>query len=740
MKSNFILVVVLFISFMSIISGSASAEPLEVARVLPASTSLGQEFEVTLNINVDETTKPESYILYETVPAGFEVTGHEGMSYNAGNRQLKLVGVESSYYGTKIVSHSIIYTVKSASSQNGAFSGSVRYDNQNHDITGDNKISLSTALPEDTKESASDITNNDNNNNAGSTGSTNNANAENNPPVVSDAPATPATTINALEEQAAVISDAYAGYGHNCNTDSCESSLSCKRDLMSSNSICCKADECAANGACPPQYSCSTTPKKLCYNGGWIDVLNYEVNCVDNIDNDCDGKIDTKDSDCPVQPVCGNNVCEASETKTTCPLDCGSGLNIIVRSDDIAPLWSTDNEIYLMEYIRNMSIPQTVGVIPYSNMGTIKLGDDTKLVNYLVSIKNDPLIEIGLHGFDHSVDEFLGIGQIAASSKITEGRNVLKNTLSVDTTTFLPPYYSYDENTLYGASDAGIKIFSAGWNAIDMGHGFKEYPTGLWNIPATTDIYDWSGQVLYSAQDIESSCENAMAQFGTCVIIVHHHLFVDQDNNIDPDKIAVLRDVMLWVKSKESNGVKLKTLGENKANTIPNATICEPVWVLNNTWSACINNFQIKNYYDSKNCNRTDTKPADLTGICNAPLSSIGVYRTLPKNASIGQELTVSLSVDVDETRKPKSYVLYETIPLGFDIIDTGGMQYTSSTRTLKLMVFESKYFGTVIQDRVITYKIKPANIPTMPFDGYIRLNGGNYNTVGDSQVSVGGG
>jgi len=43
-----------------------------------------------------------------------------------------------------------------------------------------------------------------------------------------------------------------------------------------------------SNNACYTEYSCVSGPTKLCYNGGWIDVLNYEVNCVDDIDNDCD--------------------------------------------------------------------------------------------------------------------------------------------------------------------------------------------------------------------------------------------------------------------------------------------------------------------------------------------------------------------------------------------------------------------------------------------------------------------
>ncbi len=69
-----------------------------------------------------------------------------------------------------------------------------------------------------------------------------------------------------------------------------------------------------------------------------------------------------------------------------------------------------------------------------------------------------------------------------------------------------------------------------------------------------------------------------MARFGTCVIVVHHQLFTDQNNNIDPKKIEVLNNIMLWVKSKESAGVKLKTIGKHKNmdSTPPSITIITP--------------------------------------------------------------------------------------------------------------------------------------------------------------------
>jgi hypothetical protein len=56
--------------------------------------------------------------------------------------------------------------------------------------------------------------------------------------------------------------------------------------------------------------------------------------------------------------------------------------------------------------MRNMGIPLSVGIIPSTMGGSIKLGDDSKLADYLISIRNDPNVEISIHGLRHETSEF----------------------------------------------------------------------------------------------------------------------------------------------------------------------------------------------------------------------------------------------------------------------------------------------------------------------------------------------
>ena len=50
---------------------------------------------------------------------------------------------------------------------------------------------------------------------------------------------------------------------------------------------------------------------------------------------------------------------------------------------------------------------------------------------------------------------------------------------------------------------------------------------------------------------------------------------------------------------------------------------CTPNWVLNSTWSTCVNNTRQKNYYDSNNCNE-GTAPAPVTESCGMKATVCG--------------------------------------------------------------------------------------------------------------------
>ncbi|MFH1077526.1 MAG: hypothetical protein V1753_11985, partial [Pseudomonadota bacterium] len=179
------------------------------------------------------------------------------------------------------------------------------------------------------------------------------------------------------------------------------------------------------------------------------------------------------------------------------------------------------------------------------------------------------------------------------------------------------------------------------------------------------------------------------------------------------------------------------------AGNTGNATVhfavdhCEPIWVLNDTWSVCVDGFQYRSYYDFINCNNSGERPPDVVRTCGLAPPPIEASRVLPKSAGLGGEFDVVLNIGVDESRKPAVYMLYETIPAGFSVVDSGGMSYNAATRTFKLVVFDSAYHHTRVEDRVVTYRLRADAYPSGAFDGYLRYNLENHDIMGDAWLVV---
>ena len=226
-----------------------------------------------------------------------------------------------------------------------------------------------------------------------------------------------------------------------------------------------------------------------------------------------------------------------------------------------------------------------------------------------------------------------------------------------------------------------------------------------------------SGEV---AREMNESIDGASPAFvcADCSYIAHNITFENGDHNIT---------------------VYATDYAGNTGNATVHFTIdyCEPIWVLNDTWSECVDGFQYRNYYDVANCGKPEERPPDVVRTCGLPPPPIGTFRVLPPSAGIGDEFDVVLNIDVNESIKPNVYIIYETIPAGFSVIDTGGMQYTTATRTLKLMVYESAYFGTVVEDRIVTYRLRADAYPLEVFDGYLRYDFENHDIMGDIWVVV---
>jgi len=217
--------------------------------------------------------------------------------------------------------------------------------------------------------------------------------------------------------------------------------------------------------------------------------------------------------------------------------------------------------------LKKASAISTVSSAP---AGYISFGADADLKNYLDSIKSEPSVEIAIHGFVHSENEFQSLTYATAKTKIGQGIQDIYSEIGVTPVTFIAPYNTFNTNALKACKDSGMKRFSAA--IYSDSNSWKESPSGLLHVPDTVEFYDWDTDTFQSASSIISECQASLDQYNACVMLIHPQEFANADYTaVDSSKYQTLISVLTWVKQQKSQGAKLMTIGQYGLNS-SNAT------------------------------------------------------------------------------------------------------------------------------------------------------------------------
>jgi peptidoglycan/xylan/chitin deacetylase (PgdA/CDA1 family) len=125
---------------------------------------------------------------------------------------------------------------------------------------------------------------------------------------------------------------------------------------------------------------------------------------------------------------------------------------VFLRYDDYSNSTNTDLEIKLIKAFRAYNISCTFGVTPF--YGGLENALSTKKAHILDDAIKSDIIEVALHGFDHisirnrNKTEFSGLKFNKQLEKIANGKQFLENKLGIKINTFIPPFNSYDLNTI----------------------------------------------------------------------------------------------------------------------------------------------------------------------------------------------------------------------------------------------------------------------------------------------------
>jgi hypothetical protein len=194
-------------------------------------------------------------------------------------------------------------------------------------------------------------------------------------------------------------------------------------------------------------------------------------------------------------------------------------MTIVFRYDDVCGhILSIDRDV--AQRFANYAIPLTLGFIPFRYPFSY---------DELQSLLHNDLHELALHGYAHQSivsdsdvfqTEFCGLDLESQSQKIGEGMALLSKFLKKGIQTFIPPWNSYDANTLEALHTHRIPCISGGIH--------RQFPSHPWvnSLPATITIGQFQ-QLFY-----DGAFDSLLDQ--PVVIVVYFHAYELIESGIIP--------------------------------------------------------------------------------------------------------------------------------------------------------------------------------------------------------------
>lgn len=212
-------------------------------------------------------------------------------------------------------------------------------------------------------------------------------------------------------------------------------------------------------------------------------------------------------------------LCESTPKCIKAAVSNYSALKIVFRLDDVT--FQTDGlQDSIIDIFINNQIPLTLGVIPFDKDGLpepISATGKSDFERIKLLARNNKL-EIAMHGFNHiknTSSEFYNLPITRQNVLIKKGKEYLDSLFESNLITFIPPWNSYDSNTLNSLVLNKFRIISADRYGLSSSE-FIQY------IPCT-----YLGLAL-----LQNVIESNTYRSGIMVILLHTYDF----NNKGPGK------------------------------------------------------------------------------------------------------------------------------------------------------------------------------------------------------------
>jgi len=241
-------------------------------------------------------------------------------------------------------------------------------------------------------------------------------------------------------------------------------------------------------------------------------------------------------------------------------------ISIFFRFDDITAISSTEVERKLIKVFAEENVICSVGVVPEVTTGKVEdpspatfLALNEDKFSLIKSACRMGVFDVLLHGFSHQTirqedphTEFCGRTYDEQFSLIKKGHIFLEKNLETQVNGFIPPWNTYDENTLVVLDHLGIRAISANC----YGQASNELANFCY-VPSTVGYHG-----LKKAVDLAKKYKKSPSVIG---VLIHPYDFVESEDERASISMIDLRKELRWL--KEQNDIQLVSISQLVSDT-----------------------------------------------------------------------------------------------------------------------------------------------------------------------------
>jgi predicted deacetylase len=236
-------------------------------------------------------------------------------------------------------------------------------------------------------------------------------------------------------------------------------------------------------------------------------------------------------------------------------------ISVVFRYDDYSSVSSTKVEKGIIDIFRRNRLTCTFGVIPFVCSGSVhETGpqDEIPLLPEKIALLKEGVrsgaVDVALHGYSHQTTrskamgytEFNGVSYENQLRKIVEGKNFLDKNIGIEMTTFIPPWNSYDLNTIACLEKSGFQTISGDFTGETIASSSLKF------APSTSAIHK-ARRAIQLARWNRSNIEQ--------LIIVLFHDYDFKEVNPEEGRVTLkeVEDLVSWAAFQSD--IRIESIG-----------------------------------------------------------------------------------------------------------------------------------------------------------------------------------